>query len=220
MIAKRAGLAVGMALLAFAAAGAAAAKEHLYVGAAKCRSCHKKELIGNQYEEWQKGPHAKAFATLKGDDAVKIGKEKGLAKPPHESPECLECHVTGHGVAAARIRYPLKASDGIQCESCHGPGNDYRKKKVMSDEKKALAAGMWQPGKEQKICTDCHNDESPSWDPNRYTLANGTKVGFDFEQAKEKIAHEIPEDVKGHYLEIVAKKKAAGQAIDDDEDEQ
>jgi hypothetical protein len=219
MSGKSVALAVGMAWLALATAGSASAKEHLYVGAAKCRSCHKKELIGNQYEKWQKGPHAKAFATLKGDKALKIAKEKGLSKPPHENPDCLKCHVTGHGIPAARMRYPLKASDGIQCESCHGPGNDYRKKKVMSDEKKAIAAGMWKPGKEQKICTDCHNDESPSWDPNRYTLANGTKVGFDFEQAKEKIEHEIPEDVKGHYLEIVAKKKAAGQAVDEGDDE-
>jgi hypothetical protein len=129
--------------------------------------------------------------------------------------------VTGHGVAAAQIRYPLKASDGVQCESCHGPGNDYRKKKVMSDEKKAIAAGMWQPGDEEKICTTCHNQKSPSWDPKKFKLANGSTVGFDFEQAKEKIAHPIPKDVKGHYLEIVAKRKAAGQAgAGEDEDDE
>jgi hypothetical protein len=191
----------------------------MFVGVAKCRSCHKKELIGNQYGEWQKGPHAKAFTTLKGDKAIKIAKEKGLAKPAHESPECLKCHVTAHGVPAARIRYPLKESDGIQCESCHGPGNDYRKKTTMSDEKKAIAAGLWKPGKDAKICTDCHNDESPSWDPKKFKLANGSTVGFDYEQAKKKIEHEIPEDVKGHYLELVKKKKAAGGAADDEEEE-
>ena len=222
MIGNRVGLAVGIALLLFGMQSTAAAKEHLYVGAAKCRSCHKKELIGDQYGAWQKGEHAKAFATLKGDKAIKIAKEKGLAKPAHESPECLKCHVTAHGVEAAKIRYPLKASDGIQCESCHGPGNDYRKKKIMSDDKKAIAAGMWKPGKEEKICTTCHNDESPSWDPKKFKRKDGTSVGFDYEQAKEKIAHEIPEDVKGHYLELVAKKKAAGgggEAVDDEDED-
>ena len=212
MIGNRVGLAIGIALLVVGMLPTASAKEHMFVGAAKCRSCHKKELIGNQYEAWQKGAHAKAFATLKGDKAIKIAKEKGLAKPPHESPECLKCHVTAHGVAAAQIRYPIKPSDGIQCESCHGPGNDYRKKKVMSDEKKAIAAGMWQPGKEEKLCTSCHNDESPSWDPKKFKLADGSSVGFDYEQAKEKIAHEIPKDVKGHYLELLEKKKAEGRA--------
>jgi Cytochrome c554 and c-prime len=224
MSGNRLGLAVGIALpLLVGMVATASAKEHLYVGAAKCRSCHAKELIGNQYGAWQKGPHAKAFTTLKGEKAIKLAKEKGLATPPHESPECLECHVTGHGVPAARIRYPMKASDGVQCESCHGPGNDYRKKTTMSDEKKAIAAGMWQPGKEAKICTDCHNDRSPSWDPKKFKLANGSTVGFDFEQAKEKIAHEIPKDVKGHYLELVKKKRAEGSggggAADDEEDE-
>jgi hypothetical protein len=218
---NRLGLAAGAALLSFALAAAASAKEHLYVGTAKCRSCHKKELIGDQYGEWQKGPHAKAFATLKGAEAVKLAKEKGLETPPHESPECLECHVTAHGVEKARLRYPVKATDGVGCESCHGPGNDYRKKKVMSDEKKSIAAGMWQPEDDEKICTSCHNDRSPSWDPGKYKLANGTSVGFDFEQAKKEIAHPIPKDVKGRYLELVAKKKAAGGAgaEEDEEDE-
>jgi len=215
------GLAVGIALWVVGISPIASAKEHMYVGVAKCRSCHKKELIGNQYETWQKGPHAKAFKTLQGAKAIKIAKEKGLAKPAHESPECLECHVTAHGVEAARLRYPVKPSDGVQCESCHGPGNDYRKKKVMSDEKKAIAAGMWQPGKEEKICTTCHNDKSPSWDPKKFKLADGTSAGFDYEQAMEKIAHKIPKDVKGHYLELLAKKKReGGGAADDEEDEE
>ena len=210
MTENRVGLAGSIALLVFGMLSTASAKEHLFVGVAKCQSCHKKELMGNQYAVWQKGPHAKAFATLKGDEAIRIAREKGLANPPHESPECLQCHVTAHGVEAARIRYPMKASDGVQCESCHGPGNDYRKKTTMSDEKKAIAAGMWQPGEDEKICTTCHNDKSPSWDPKKYKLADGSSVGFDYEQAKEEIAHPIPEDVKGHYLELVKKKKAAG----------
>ena len=85
---------VGIALLVFGSA-TASAKEHLFVGAAKCRSCHKKELIGNQYEEWQKGPHAKAFTTLKGDKAIKLAKEKGLATPPSREPRVPQ--VPRHG---------------------------------------------------------------------------------------------------------------------------
>ena len=58
---------------------------------------------------------------------------------------------------------------------------------------------------------DRARDRSPSWDPKKFKLANGSTVGFDYEQGKEKIAHEIPEDVKGHYLELLEKKKAEGQ---------
>ncbi len=45
----------------------------------------------------------------------------------------------------------------------------------------------------EAVCTKCHNDESPAWDPQKYTLADGSKAGFDFEQAVKVIAHPVPE---------------------------
>ena len=49
---------------------------------------------------------------------------------------------------------------------------------------------MWDPGNDQTICTQCHNDESPTF------------AGFDFEERKEEIVHPIPPEVKGRYLEL------------------
>ena len=193
-----------------------AESKHKYVGASKCKSCHKKELIGNQYGAWQDAKHSKAFETLKSEKALEIAKEKGLAEPPHESGDCLKCHVTAYGVEPAMFaKKPLAHSDGIQCESCHGPGSDYRKKKVMSDHDKSVAAGMWEPGKDEKICTACHNDESPTWDP---------AEGCDYEARKEEIAHPIPEDVKGKYLEVEkklkAERRARGEADEEEEEDE
>jgi hypothetical protein len=204
---------VGLAFIANA--GISSAADHKYVGVKKCKSCHKKELIGDQYGEWQKGKHAKAFETLKSEKSIEVAKEKGIAGPPHEADECLKCHMTGHGLeAAAFAKKPLKAKDGVQCESCHGPGKDYRKKKVMSDHDMSVEKGMWEPGKDEKICTVCHNDESPTWDAAK---------GFDFEEAKKEFAHAIPEDVKGKVVEIEkkrkAERKARGESEEEDEDE-
>ena len=180
--------AAGMLLLVGAQASAA---EHKYVGVQDCARCHKKELIGDQYGVWKKADHSKAFETLKGDKAKKIAKEKGLSVPPSEADECVKCHATAHGLQKAQLmKKPLKLEDGVQCESCHGPGSDYRKKKTMADEKKAKAAGLMLP--DEKTCTTCHNSDSPTWDAAK---------GFDFEAMKKKIAHPIPKDVKGHYLE-------------------
>ena len=206
------GLALAVGALLMLGADLASAKEPQYVGATKCKSCHKKELMGNQYGEWQKGVHHKAFETLKSDDAKKIAAEKGLSGPPHESADCLKCHVTAYGEEPARFakKRPLNPEDGIQCESCHGPGSLYRKKKTMSDRDKSVAAGMWEPEKDAKICTACHNDESPTWDPAK---------GFDHEARIEEIAHRIPEDVKGRYLELEKKQKAERGGAADDEDE-
>jgi hypothetical protein len=195
--------------LALAAAGSllgllaspALAGEHKYTGVKDCARCHKKELIGDQYGEWQKAAHSKAFQTLKSDEAIKIAKERGITTPPHETDDCVKCHATAHGVTAEMTaKAALKLTDGVQCESCHGPGADYRKKKIMSDRDKAIAAGMWEPGKNEKICLACHNDESPTWDPAK---------GFDYKAAKKAIAHPIPEEVKGRYLEAEKEAKEA-----------
>ena len=124
--------------------------------------------------------------------------------------------MTAYGEPAAKFaKKPLAAKEGVQCESCHGPGSLYKKKKTMADREKSLAAGMWEPGKDEKICTGCHNDESPTWDPAK---------GFDFEKRKEEIAHPIPADVKGKYIEIEkklkAEKRARGEAAEEEEEEE
>ena len=93
---------VGMTVLAWAlVASAADAPAHKYVGAAKCSMCHKSEAKGNQFGAWQKTAHAKAYEALAGEAALKIAKDKGLAKPPQQSDECLKCHTTGFGKPAA-----------------------------------------------------------------------------------------------------------------------
>ena len=185
--------AIGLVLIA--GAGGTTAAEPRYVGAKKCKACHGKDLIGNQYREWEKGVHAKAFETLKSDKALELAKKAGIAGPPSEAKECVKCHATAFGLKPAQLwrGRPLEVSEGIQCESCHGPGSKYKKKKTMSNHDKAVAAGMWEPGKDEAICTACHNDQSPTWDPAK---------GFDYEKAKEEIAHPIPKDVKGRYLEV------------------
>jgi hypothetical protein len=193
----------GLAVAGTQATGA----EPQYVGASKCKTCHKKELIGNQWSAWEEGAHSKAFEALKGDKALEVAKAQGLTVPPSEAPECLKCHSTAYGEDPSKLaKKPLDPKDGVQCESCHGPGSLYKKKKTMADHAKSVAAGMWEPDKDEKICLGCHNEESPTWDP---------AVGFNFEERKKEIAHLIPAEVKGKYLEVEkrlkAEKKAAGQ---------
>lgn len=199
---------IGLLLLAGLTTGAASG-EHDYVGADKCRKCHGKELIGDQYGAWRRDPHHRAFETLKGEESLRIARERGLEKPPHEADACLVCHVTAHGVAPVRIAHELDPADGVQCESCHGPGRDYRRKKIMSDRDAAMARGLWDAGNDAAICTACHNPKSPTFDPRRYRLPDGSHAGFDFEQAVARIAHPIPQDVKGRYVELEEEQRQA-----------
>ncbi len=186
---------------------------HRTVGVRKCATCHKKKTLGNQLAAWRAAPHARAFETLSNAESRALAEAAGLSLPPNQAPECLRCHQTGFGLPEAAFAYEIDPEDGVQCESCHGPGRDYRKKKIMSDPKKAHAKGLFDSD-DPAICTACHNAESPTFDPDRFLLADGTRSAFDFEVAKKPIAHPIPEATKGHYLEIEKKLKAQGKKVE------
>ncbi len=151
-----------------------------FVGAKKCKKCHALKKYGAQYKHWETTGHAQAFETLKSEEAIAIAKEQGLATAPHESPECLECHTTGHGVAAELRGEGLTLEEGVSCEVCHGPGGSYYKKKTMkaitAGEIEGASVGLIKPD-DEKVCLNCHNDRSPTFKP------------FDFAERSKKIEH-------------------------------
>ncbi|MFQ6607415.1 MAG: multiheme c-type cytochrome [Fidelibacterota bacterium] len=153
--------------------------EPQYVGVKKCQICHATPEIGDQYGIWKLSKHAQAFATLLSEESLKIAKERGLTVLPHEAPECLECHVTGYGADDSKFESPQVMELGIQCESCHGPGSEYKKISIMLDREQSLANGLIIPTEE--TCIKCHNERSP-----RYK-------SFHFEDFVKKIDHKVPE---------------------------
>jgi hypothetical protein len=151
---------------------------HAYVGSEKCKMCHNSPAKGAQYTKWAESQHAKAWQTLASDAAKKIATEKGIADP-QKAPECLKCHVTGHGAPSALLTDKYKVEEGVGCEACHGPGGDYWKMNVMKDPAAAKAAGLVAPTEE--TCKGCHNEGSPTF------------KGFDWKTYYPKVAHEYPE---------------------------
>ena len=156
----------------------------------KCAMCHKKDDKGNQYAKWQSMGHAKAYERLATEEAKAVGAALGI-DDPQSSGACLKCHSTAYYFTEEIQTTEVGVENGVSCQSCHGPGADYKKKSVMQSREESIANGMVYPAKE-KSCTLCHNDTSPTWKPDRYTLPDGTKTGFDVEQAYEKIKHERP----------------------------
>ena len=160
------------------------------VSVKKCAMCHKKDDTGNQYAKWQSMGHAKAYERLATAEAKAVGAALGI-DDPQSSGACLKCHSTAYYFSEEIQTTEVSVENGVSCQSCHGPGADYKKKSVMESREESIANGMVYPAKE-KSCTLCHNDTSPTWKPDRYTLSDGTKTGFDVEQAYEKIKHERP----------------------------
>jgi hypothetical protein len=159
--------------------------KHSYVGAKACGMCHKTEKQGQQLKIWEGSPHANAFEALKSEKAAAIAKEKGLESPAYEAKECLKCHITEFGVDASLLDAKYEPNMGVQCESCHGAGSDYKKMSIMKDRDAAIKNGMndinLEDGSAEKLCVTCHNEESPTFD------------GFKFDEMWGKIAHTIPE---------------------------
>jgi hypothetical protein len=161
------------------AAFAALADDNTIIGAAKCKMCHKKPAVGEQFKIWSESSHASAYATLKGEEAAAIAKEKGLGNAWEEA-ACLKCHDTQAFLGAEldpKTKYTIE--EGVGCEACHGAGSGYKKKSVMQDHDAAVAAGLILEG--EATCIKCHNEESPTF------------KAFVFEERWAEIAHPIPE---------------------------
>lgn len=177
-------------LLALVAAADAGAGEHKFAGLLKCKRCHEVSAIGDQYGSWLQTKHAETFGTLATDQAKKWASEADVADPQTDE-RCIKCHTTAYGIPDERVSRKFDREAGVQCEACHGAGADFRKKKIMIDRELAISKGLIPQTEE--VCLRCHNDESPAWDPERYSLENGKKVGFNYDQAVRAIAHPVPE---------------------------
>lgn len=175
-----------------------------YVGSSKCKMCHRKASDGEQYQKWEASAHAGAYETLKSPESAKIAKAKGLKVPAYEAPECLKCHTTGFGQGGFEVKGAdfwaqvtdkgtptkdvkfMESLANVGCESCHGPGSEYKSTKIMKGifDGSIDGASVGYVSPNEKTCTGCHNSESPTF------------KSFTFAEMAKKIAHPYPADKK------------------------
>ena len=149
----------------------AEAKKPASIGSKGCKACHMGEKKGRMWEIWLDSKHAKSMASL------------DSAKGETKNPQCLKCHTTGYGEGGygAEGMDALASAEGlgsVGCESCHGPGSEYKPMQIMKDRQASIAAGLWIPN--EATCTKCHNEESPTF------------KGFKYDEFVAKIAHPLP----------------------------
>ncbi len=144
--------------------------KYRYMGVAVCGECHAEDAIGNQYKIWSGSPHARAYYILKSEKAEKIAGGIGIDKPA-ESRDCLKCHTTGGG------EWPEVSKEGVGCEACHGPGEEYHTASGHIDYtsrengyRRAVRLGM-SPiigiaslKTREKLCLSCHTAKRPCYD--------------------------------------------------------
>lgn len=158
--------------------------KHQYVGVQVCSMCHKADKNGQQFQKWQASKHSQAMKVLESADADKIATAHGVKGKAADAKECLVCHQTAFDEPASMIGPKFSKEDGVQCESCHGAGNDYKTMLTMKDHQKAIAAGLTSLSLDdvsaQKQCETCHNKKSPTF------------KSFDFKKMWAEIAHPVP----------------------------
>ncbi len=151
-----------------------------YVGTSRCRVCHLP-----QAKSWQATKMANAFELLKPGVAAEQKKAHKLdpAKDYTTDTTCLACHTTGYGQPGGFVSLEKTPNlAGIQCEVCHGAGQEYIKPGKMTLQNKEykradlVAAGMEVPS--EATCRKCHNEKSPFYQP------------FDYESRKKQGTHE------------------------------
>jgi hypothetical protein len=156
-----------------AEAAQAAKKANRYIGAQKCKTCHSSKETGDQVGALAKAKHSHAFEALGTDDAKKTGKEKSI-EDPQKADACLKCHETAFGVPDTDVAKGFDRTAGIQCESCHGPGDAHMKARMAAAATeepdapkvyKGVPAGEIVSAPAATVCVGCHNKESPNYKP-------------------------------------------------------
>ena len=139
-----------------------------YTGPGSCASpsCHgavqaraETSVQQNEYSIWVvKDKHARAFSSLSGEVAKRMTRLMALL-PPDKEPRCLGCHAL-NAPEEQRAR-TFDASDGVSCESCHGPASSWLGPHTTRGwtHEKSVELGMKDlrdPANRAENCLTCH----------------------------------------------------------------
>ena len=142
-----------------ASRGLLAFAESTYVGSEACGSCHADALAW-----WTSSPHGQAMARLE-------------AQGSHEDPRCVRCHATPLGGFAGDDPAKFRTTEGVGCESCHGPGGNHVAAGGGTDNIEGLGESC-PVCVIEAVCTSCHTS---AWHP-----------GWDLDVHLPKVEHMVP----------------------------
>jgi hypothetical protein len=132
-----------------------------YVGSGACLTCHSDGPGNGPAGHWIASRHSRAFHTLSSDQAKGLARSRDEYRDitdPSTEPRCLMCHVTAAQNPLATFVEGYDRQQGVGCESCHGPGEEYTRPETMGNREAFLAHGGRIPT--EQTCRECHRDEA------------------------------------------------------------
>jgi hypothetical protein len=167
-----------------------------YVGVATCggTTCHgRSEADGpivrqDEIMLWQDpssaaGAHSRAWAVLREPRSRAIAQRLGIGDPA-SAEMCLGCHATPAGNRGPRFQI----SDGVGCESCHGPASTWLSSHyaVGGTHSNNVARGLVAletPRARAAACLDCHfgDDGEGQFVTHRIMAAGHPRISFELD---------------------------------------
>src|SRR5688500_4404087 len=167
-----------------------------YMGVASCggTTCHGRSegdgpvVRQDEIMLWQDpstaaGAHSRAYAVLRDPRSQVIAQRLGIGEAS-QAPMCLGCHATPPGPRGARFQQ----SDGIGCESCHGPSSGWLSSHyaVGGTHANNVSRGLIpleNPRARAAICLDCHfgSADQGQFVTHRIMAAGHPRISFELD---------------------------------------
>lgn len=139
-------------------------------------------ILRNEYRTWlEEDAHSDAYAVLLTAPSTEIVANLRRFGSPiesaHTSAVCLDCHATNQNQA--------EVTEGVSCESCHGPGRNWidNHDAVSSPEQRA-ELGMvptWEPERRAEVCLSCHLGTRERFVTHEIMAAGHPRLAFELE---------------------------------------
>jgi Cytochrome c554 and c-prime len=140
-----------------------------YIGPGSCAatSCHGSvkavagsRILQNEYSIWiLQDKHSRAYQALTGQVGERMARILTLGAKAEDSPKCLACHALY--TAPEQRGRPFESSEGVSCESCHGPASAWLGAHTTRNwpHEKSVALGMKDTRniiQRADLCLECH----------------------------------------------------------------
>ena len=126
----------------------------------------------------------RAYKVLLNADSIRISRNLGRRKKPHQDDLCLDCHADNPPPDKRRTENnAFRVEDGVGCEGCHGGAERYlRPHDSGSSHQKNIELGLYptdEPVARAKLCLSCHLGDRKKFVDHRLMGAGHPRQSFE-----------------------------------------
>lgn len=145
-----------------------------------------RNVLQNEYSVWsdQDRHHTRAYKILLEADSLRISRNLGRSKKPHQDDLCLDCHADNPPPDKRRSEDDrFRIDDGVGCEACHGGAERYlRPHDSGGSHAKNIELGLYptdQPVARTRLCLSCHFGDRKKFVDHRLMGAGHPRQSFE-----------------------------------------